>query len=82
MLLLRRQGIPTLLCCACQAVHLGIHIWLMRVASEDNVADLPSREDYRLMRMLSAKWREPRLAKSFVNDLVRRHAVAPIDSCE
>ena len=43
------------------ALAWGIGIWLDRVPSVDNVADLPSREDYALLKEMGAKWRGPRI---------------------
>jgi len=43
------------------ALAWGIGIWLDRVPSVDNVADLPSREVYALLKEMGAKWREPRI---------------------
>ena len=45
------------------AVHSRIHMWLERVASEDNIADLPSRESYGVLEELGATWRKPVLAR-------------------
>ena len=46
-----------------RVLRFGMHI--MRVPTKDNIADDPSREDYKLMRALGARWCEPVLAKSF-----------------
>ena len=37
-------------------------LWVERVPTDDNIADLPSREDYRLLYKLGAKWRKPMIA--------------------
>ena len=33
---------------------------------QDNIADLPSREEYQLLRSLGAQWVKPRLHKRFL----------------
>ena len=43
-----------------------MHIWVERVSSEDNIADLPSRCSYELLKELNASWTPPILAKLFV----------------
>jgi len=43
------------------------YIWLERVASKDNIADLPSREKYGLMRELGCVWRPPAMALHYVD---------------
>ena len=40
---------------------VGCAPWFKRVPTDDNVADLPSREDYGLLRALGAAFVEPRL---------------------
>ena len=40
-----------------EAWRLQVGLWIERVPSKDNVADLPSREQYRLLRQLRALWR-------------------------
>jgi hypothetical protein len=34
-------------------------LWFERVSSERNIADLPSREDYRMLREIGARWVQP-----------------------
>ena len=45
------------------AVLNKIHLWIERVASDDNISDLPSRERYRLLESMGATWRPPMLAR-------------------
>ena len=42
------------------------HVWIERVASDDNASDLPSREKYWLMEEMEARWRPPLIAKSAI----------------
>ena len=35
------------------------HVWIVRVPSDDNLSDLPSREKYELVHELGAVWRPP-----------------------
>ena len=37
----------------------GIGLWIDRVPSDDNLSDLPSREEYELLYSMGAVWREP-----------------------
>jgi len=46
------------------------HIWIERVASDDNISDLPSRERYELLEELGAEWRPPLLAKPCLEDIL------------
>ena len=34
-------------------------LWVYRVPSEDNIADLPSRYEFQLLHDLKAIWRDP-----------------------
>ena len=52
-----------------QALLKRMHIWIERVASEENISDLPSRESYDLMTELGATWREPTVASLFMQNL-------------
>ena len=47
------------------------YIWIERVPSEDNISDLPSREDYALLLEMDppAVWRAPVVAKIYVDPL-------------
>ena len=38
---------------------LDVEVWVARVPTDDNIADLPSREDYSLLRLLRAVRVEP-----------------------
>ena len=42
-------------------------VWITRVASDDNISDEPSREEYGLMSMLGARWRPPVVAQFVVD---------------
>ena len=46
-------------------------MWIERVPSEDNISDLPSREDYALLLEMDppAVWRAPVVAKLYVDPL-------------
>ena len=50
-----------------QALLTKTRVWIERVPTDDNIADLPSREDYALLHHLGAKWREPVIAQVFVD---------------
>jgi len=41
------------------ALMYGMGLWIDRVPSDDNLADLPSREEYKLLHKLGAVWRKP-----------------------
>ena len=43
-----------------------MHLWVERVASEDNISDLPSREEYTLLRDIAAEWISPKVAQVFL----------------
>jgi len=47
----------------------SIHIWIERVPSKDNISDLPSREEYRLVEELGGVWRSPQVATLYVDPL-------------
>ena len=36
-----------------RALQLGLSLWSYRVPTKDNIADLPSREEYELLRQVS-----------------------------
>ena len=48
-----------------KAVQLRADLFIDRVPSDDNIADLPSREDYELLRVIDAVWRTPLLDDEF-----------------
>ena len=48
-----------------KAVQLRADLFIDRVPSGDNIADLPSREDYELLRVVDALWRTPLLDDEF-----------------
>ena len=39
-----------------------MHLWIERVPTSENIADLPSREEYGLMEAIGAQWVPPMLA--------------------
>ena len=39
---------------------LGVFAWVTRVATDDNLADLPSRQSYDVLKAVKAEWREAR----------------------
>ena len=41
------------------------HVWILRVASDDNLSDLLSRTKYKILQELEAVWRPPLIAKLF-----------------
>lgn len=41
----------------------GFGLWIERVPTDENIADLPSREDYELLRKLDAQWWEPKIVE-------------------
>ena len=41
------------------------HVWFVRVPSDDNLSDLPSRVKYELLHELAAVWRPPLIGKLF-----------------
>ena len=53
------QGIWT------QAFLNQTHVWIERVASDDNLSDLPSRTEYKLLQELGAVWRPLLIARLF-----------------
>ena len=48
-----------------KAAQLGAHLYIERVPTKDNVSDLPSRQEYRLLERLKAKFVTPQLDKMF-----------------
>ena len=52
-----------------QAVLCGMHIWFERVSTDDNISDLPSREEYKLLEDLGAIWVPPMIAKLYTSGL-------------
>ena len=38
-------------------------IWVERVGTHDNIADDPSREDYRLLEAMGSRWVEPKVPR-------------------
>ena len=51
-----------------QAFRERMHIWLERVPSAENIADLPSRESCGLLESMRAQWRAPRVASLFAEE--------------
>lgn len=52
-----------------QALLNKSRIWIERVASDPNISDLPSREEYQMMWDLGAIWRKPRVAGVLVDGM-------------
>ena len=50
------------------AFHSRFNLWLERVPTENNIADAPSRFDYRLLNELGARWCRPALANLYLSD--------------
>ena len=50
------------------ALRIAAHLWIERVSWEDNLSDLPSREEYGLLREgFNAKWRSPVSGQMFLD---------------
>ena len=47
------------------AVRLQAHLHILRVPTEDNIADLPSRCEYDLLERIGAPWYTPKLANHY-----------------
>ena len=47
------------------AARLNAGLWVERVGTHDNIADLPSRGQYNLLHKLGFKWSEPKFDKAF-----------------
>jgi hypothetical protein len=47
------------------AAREGFGLWVERVPTKENIADLPSRESYKLLQALGAVWRTPFFAPAF-----------------
>ena len=45
----------------------NIGLWFERVSSRENIADLPSREEYELLKQLGATWVEPSIDETVWN---------------
>ncbi len=43
------------------------YLWIERVGTEDQIADLPSMQKYDLLRELGAQWRPPVVASLFMS---------------
>lgn len=56
-----------------RALRMRTGMWIERVASKDNISDLPSREEYDLMQKLKAQWREPWFHSSFLQPQAWQH---------
>lgn len=48
-----------------QAAQLHTELWISRVPSKENIADLPSRQQFELLNNLGAKWVSPKLADDY-----------------
>ena len=50
------------------AFQIGAHVWIERVASAENISDLPSRTEYALLYdEFDAQWREPVIGRLFLD---------------
>ncbi len=49
-------------CIWLHAATIRAQLWIVRVPSDDNISDLPSREEYELIEYLGAKFKRPELA--------------------
>ena len=49
-----------------QCLRQSISLWVQRVPTDDNLADLPSRSCYKLLAELGAVWRDPQLANLYL----------------
>ena len=47
---------------------LQCHMVVDRVPTKENISDLPSREEYRLLGLMDTKWMEPILDEMFWTD--------------
>ncbi len=52
---------------ASHALLIHTHLWIKWVPSSENIADLPSRVEYKLLGLLDAEWIEPWVAQLFVD---------------
>lgn len=48
-----------------QAVVKNMTLWIIRVSTHDNIADLPSRFEYGALREAGAVWRHPMLEEQY-----------------
>ena len=48
-----------------QAARNGHGLWVERVPTKDNIADLPSREEYALLEEIGATWTYPVMDAAF-----------------
>ena len=53
------------------ALHYGHGLWIERVSTHENIADDPSREDYKSMEVINATWRRPCLKPSLLRPALR-----------
>ena len=56
-----------------QALVQGIHLWVERVPTEDNLADLPSRAEYQLLYDIGSEWRAPCMADLYIEEFPSLH---------
>lgn len=52
-----------------QALLQRFHLWVIRVPTEDNVADLPSRSEYQLLYDMDGEWRDPTIADLYLQGI-------------
>jgi len=48
------------------ALEYRTNLWVERVASDDNIADCPSRFEYQMLEDLDAIWITPRTGREFL----------------
>jgi len=53
-----------------QALLNRSYLWIERVCSKDNISDLPSREEHKLLQEIGAVWRPPMISKAYMEDLL------------
>ena len=51
-----------------QALMQRFQLWAYRVPTDDNLSDLPSRNEYGILRELEAVWHEPCMASLYLED--------------
>ena len=51
-----------------QALMQRFQLWVYRVPTDDNLSDLPSRNEYGILRELEAVWHEPCMASLYLED--------------
>ena len=52
-----------------------MELHIVRVPTDDNISDLPSREVYGLVKELGAKWQPPEIAELFLSECALSESV-------